>query len=131
MTAYNYPPSKPSGNFHLAPGPYKRLDVPRIVARKDGRIDYELYLHLDYRLIDKTRPGILRVKVVREPFHGQPEDPTGYGHIWLPVGGESMWVPFTHTPWEIAEKDRDVWVELDVENANVTIGTRYFKAHQP
>jgi hypothetical protein len=128
MTLYG--PVKPHGEFKLEPDDWRRLDTPRITPTHGGRIDWELYLNIRYRLLDPHKPGIVRAKVVRAAWRGQPEDPTDYGHVPLLPGLEAEWLPWTHLGWEVAEAGRPTWVELQVEHARLTIGTRYWKGIQ-
>ncbi len=130
-----YPPVKPGGTFTLKHGAgYKRLDVPKIIPAKDGMIHWETYLNITYRLLDPNLPGKVRVKMVREawnppgPKPSQPEDPTAYQGFWLLPGFSNYLL--THAFWEVAEKGRPCHIELRVDGADITVGTRYAKAHQ-
>ena len=125
MTEFHRP-IKPTGRLHLKPGRYVELDAPRITPRRDGLIDYELYLNLSYRLHDPHKAGKVRVKLVRSAWRGKPEDPTGYQGFWLMPGWDNLLI--THTPWEIAEDGRPVWFEIRIDGADGTVGTRYQKA---
>lgn len=130
-----YPPVKPHGTFSLKDGAgFRRLDVPKIIPVKDGKIDWETYCNITYRLKNPNRAAKVRVKMVREAWNPPgpkgPEiaDPTAYQGFWLHPGFDNYLL--THAFWEIAEKGRPCHIELRVDGADITIGTRYAKAWQ-
>jgi hypothetical protein len=130
-----YPPVKPHGNFALKSGEgFRILDVPRITPTHNGRIDWETYCNVTYRLKDPNRAAKIRMKMVREAWNPpgpkgyEPEDPTAYQGFWLLPGFDNFLL--THTFWEIAEAGRRCHIELRVDGADITIGTRYAKAIQ-
>jgi hypothetical protein len=129
MAAITYPPVKPHGILKVSGGSgYKRVDVPKIIPSRDGKIDHELYLNVTYHLDSPTKAGKVRVKLVREAWHGQPEDSTSYQGYWLMPGFTNFLI--TRVCWEIAEAHRPCHWEIRVDGADIEIGTRYSKAWQ-
>lgn len=73
-----------------------------------------------------TKPGRVRIKMVREPWNGLPEDSTYYFDIQLDDAGRG-WLE-TRAMFEMAEAGRPVHWEYRVMSAqSVTLSTRFIK----
>jgi hypothetical protein len=129
MSRWHQNPTKPGGTLHIASGAgYKRLDVPKTVPGVSDMVMYELYLNISYRLTVPGQAAKVRVKLVREPWHGEGEDATAYQGYWLLPGFDNFLL--TRVAYESAEAHRPLHWEVRVDGADVTIGTRYAKATQ-
>lgn len=131
-----YPPVKPSGDFALQVGDYKRLDLDAVTAKEAGVITHLLYINVKYRLVKPTEAGQLTVKLVRAAWQGKAADPTAYHTFDLVPVFDSRGKPkqggllVTHTYFELAEKGRPCHWFVMVEGATGYVGTRYRKAWQ-
>lgn len=78
--------------------------------------------------IDVPSLGRLRIRMVREPWQGEPEDPTYYYD--LPLWDGMGWLD-TRAMFEEAEKNRPLHWEYKVTGATaVTLQTHYVKYRQ-
>lgn len=125
---------KPSGNLALS-SKYKGLDVSVLKPPKDGVVTHLLYINVkEYKLVRNTPcgccqlPGRIRVRLVREAWKGQEEDPTAYLDIPL-LPGFSDWLT-TFVYFESAEAGRPCHWEFRADHASATLGTRYCKYAQ-
>lgn len=124
MIGYRYS-GKPKGLLRLA-RKYVKLDIPAWRLPWSGTVLHELYINVnDYTLAREGLPGRVRVRLVRGPWRGQPEDPTAFQDIPL-LPGFSDWLT-THVAFEYAQKGRPIWWEMKIEEAEATISTRYGK----
>lgn len=95
----------------------------RFTAPKDGILIVKLYLPVGF-----TGSGILRVRLVREPFRGQPLDPTGYDErVLSPDSDGYARLSFGVPPLTKAEKGRRYRWQVQVLGDAVvsTTGTHY------
>lgn len=129
MSIVYFDPVKPHGTLTIPEGRYVRLDVPKIVPPRAGLIHHELYLNLAYRLHHPDRAAKVRVKLLREPYRGEPEDPTSYQGYWLMPGFNNLLV--TRVCFERAEAHRPCHWEVRVDGGTAVVGTRYAKAVMP
>lgn len=98
--------------------PRKRFTAPRA-----GVLLAKLYLPIGY-----TGSGLVRVRLVREPFKGKPLDPTGYDERTLHADGDGFArLSFGVPPLTPAEKGRKYrWQAQVLGHANAsTTGTQY------
>jgi hypothetical protein len=129
VSRWRQDPVKPSGTLRITSGSgYRTVDVPDIVPGCDDMVIHELYLNVTYTLKVPGQAAKLRVKMVREPFHGKGEDPTFYQGYWLLPGFDNFLI--TRVGYELAERGRHCHWEVRVDGADVTIGTRFSKATQ-
>lgn len=99
------------------------LKRKRFTAPRSGVLMAKLYLPLKY-----TGEGTVRVRLVREPFRGQPMDPTGYDERPLAAGGDGYArLSFGVPPLTPAEKGRKYrWQAQILGKASAsTTGTHY------
>lgn len=68
--------------FRVGVTPRKRFTAPR-----SGKLDSTLYLPLKFTA---KAPGIVRARIVREPFGNQPLDPTAYDERALLPGSDGF-----------------------------------------
>lgn len=115
---------KPKGRLQLIPGRYVHLDGSRFVGMR-GSQEVLAYLNIAYVLDNPAVPGRVRYRVVREAWRGRGEDPTSYEDIPLLPGFKDCLR--TITWWESGQKGRPLHVELKIEGATGSVGTRYTK----
>ena len=101
---------KPSGTLVVPTSYNKRLDASRWEpTRGDARLDFEVYLNVNYVLRDSNRPGKLRLFLIRE----NPEDETGYVDIPLLQGfGKQLWTHSGFKYWDNSDLGRYVHFEV-------------------
>ena len=99
------------------------LGRKRYVARSNGILLVKLYLPLKF-----SGNGVVRVRLVREPFKGEPSDPTGYDErILSPVSDGYARLSFGVPPLTKLEKGRKYkWQAQVLGSVNAsTTGTHY------
>ena len=103
---------------------YKRLDVKSWAPKKDGLTFGMLYVNVDPTFSSGKTMGVLRARVVREAFNGQPDDMSAYKDFLL-IG---KWL-ITHVWFEAGEAGRPLHWELDCRLglSSAVISTRYAK----
>ena len=97
----------------------------RFTSPRDGLLFCKLYLPLK---LARGTEGIVRVRLVREPFRGKPMDPTGYDERYLtPESDGYARLSFGVPPLTPAEKGRKYkWqAQLVGSGAISTTGTHY------
>ncbi len=95
----------------------------RYVARSNGVLLVKLYLPLKF-----TGHGVVRVRLVREPFKGKPMDPTGYDERPLLAGSDGYArLSFGVPPLTQLEKGRRYKWQAQIlgDAAAKTTGTHY------
>jgi hypothetical protein len=133
--AWHQNPVKPHGTQHIVSGSgyHSLAGVPKIVPTVSAMVIHEMYCNITYRLHHRGKAAKVRVKLVREAWHGQAEDPTSYQGYWLEdwaeydieEGGNFL---LTRVAYELAEAHRPLHWELRVDGADIDISTRYAKA---
>lgn len=101
------------------------LKRKRFTAPRDGLLFCKLYLPLT---LARGTEGVVRVRLVREPFRGKPLDPTGYDERTLtPTSDGYARVSFGVPPLTPAEKGRRYrWQAQLVGTGSIaTTGTHY------
>jgi hypothetical protein len=128
--AWHQNPVKPHGTQHIVSGSgyHSLAGVPDIVPGVSAMVIHEMYCNVTYRLRDPNKAAKIRVKLVRESWHGEPEDPTSYQGYWLLPGFDNFLI--TRVAYELAEAHRPLHWELRVDGADIDISTRYAKAAQ-
>jgi hypothetical protein len=129
-------------------GEYHDLDFPAYVPEFDASTDADVYLNIAPPSVPGVATGVtltingvavtvpielpgvgrLRIRMVRDPWNGDPADPTYYYDIALHDG--MGWLD-TRTMFEEAEAGRGVKWQYRVEGAaKVTLKTRFVKYRQ-
>lgn len=101
---------KPGGTFNVPTSYLKQLDQSRWrPTRGDARLDFEVYLNINYTLKDSSRPGKLRLLMMRE----EPDNETGYVDIpLLPGFGTQLWTHNGFKWWDDSDLGRHVHFEV-------------------
>ena len=99
------------------------LKRKRFKAPRNGVLTVKLYLPVEFK-----GEGLIRVRLVREPFKGQPLDPTAYDERSLVAGSDGFArLSFGAPIATVAEKGRKYFWQAQVlgKASATTTGTHY------